>query len=44
MYQRPEITLLFKARRRVERDELDFEALIPVLDGADRACCGTRFS
>jgi hypothetical protein len=43
-YQQPEITLLFKARRRFERDELDFEAVIqcsklPIVPG-----CGTPSS
>jgi len=36
-YQRPELTLLFKARRRWERDEGDFEAVLPLLDPSDRA-------
>jgi hypothetical protein len=35
--QRPEITLLFKARRRWEKDEADFEAMVPLLDQTDRA-------
>ena len=35
--QRPEIGLLFKARRRVERDEEDFAAVVPELADADRA-------
>jgi hypothetical protein len=35
-YQRPEITLLFKARRRWENDELDFAAIVPGLEPADR--------
>jgi Aminoglycoside-2''-adenylyltransferase len=35
-YQRPEITLLFKARRRWDKDELDFEALVPTLATSDR--------
>ncbi len=35
-YQRPEITLLFKARRLWEKDELDFAAVIPTLDTLDR--------
>ncbi len=35
--QRPEITLLFKARRRWEKDELDFAAVVPELDASDRA-------
>lgn len=34
--QRPEITLLFKARRRAPRDELDFAAVMPRLPDADR--------
>jgi hypothetical protein len=36
-YQRPEITLLFKARRRSAKDEEDFAAVIPRLDPSDRA-------
>jgi aminoglycoside-2''-adenylyltransferase len=36
-YQRPEITLLFKARRRWEKDELDFAAIVPNIDPSDRA-------
>jgi len=36
-FQRPEITLLFKARRRWEKDEADFAAIIPGLAPADRA-------
>ncbi len=36
-YQRPEITLLFKARRRWEKDEVDFAAVVPQLDASDRA-------
>jgi len=36
-YQRPEISLLFKARRRWEKDEADFAAVVPVLEPADRA-------
>jgi hypothetical protein len=36
-YQRPEITLLFKARRRWERDEADFAAVVPRLEPAGRA-------
>jgi len=36
-YQRSEVTLLFKARRRWEKDELDFAAVLPQLDPADRA-------
>ncbi len=35
--QRPEIGLLFKARRRVARDEEDFGAVVPTLSEADRA-------
>jgi len=35
-YQRPEISLLYKARRRVERDERDFEAVLPLLTDVDR--------
>jgi len=35
-YQRPEITLLFKARRRWEKDEADFAAVIPTLEPSDR--------
>jgi hypothetical protein len=37
LYQRPEVTLLFKARRRWEKDEADFDAVVPVLEPADRA-------
>jgi len=36
-YQRPEITLLFKARRRWEKDEADFAAVVPELAASDRA-------
>ena len=36
-YQRPEITLLFKARRRWDKDEADLAAILPVLPLADRA-------
>jgi hypothetical protein len=36
-YQRPEVTLLYKARRRAEKDEADFEAVVPWLPAADRA-------
>jgi len=35
--QRPEIGLLFKARRRAPRDEQDFTAVVPTLSEADRA-------
>lgn len=35
-YQRPEITLLFKARRRWDKDEADFAAVVPALEPADR--------
>jgi hypothetical protein len=35
--QRPEIGLLFKARRRVERDEQDFAAVVPTLSDDERA-------
>lgn len=35
--QRPEIGLLFKARRRVPRDEEDFAAVVPLLLATDRA-------
>jgi hypothetical protein len=35
-YQRPEVTLLFKARRRFEKDESDFTAVAPGLHAADR--------
>jgi hypothetical protein len=35
--QRPEIGLLFKARRRAPRDEEDFAAVVPRLSHADRA-------
>jgi len=35
--QRPEIGLLFKARRRAERDEEDFAAVVPVLSETDRS-------
>jgi hypothetical protein len=35
--QRPEIGLLFKARRRAERDEQDFAAVVPVLAPEDRS-------
>ena len=36
-YQRPEVSLLFKSRRRSEKDELDFSAVLPALDPDDRA-------
>lgn len=36
-YQRPEITLLFKARRRWEKDEADFSAIAPQLAVTERA-------
>ena len=36
-YQRPEITLLYKARRREEKDEQDFERIVPLLSAEDRA-------
>jgi hypothetical protein len=36
-YQRPEITLLFKARRRSEKDEADFGSVAPLLGEADRS-------
>jgi hypothetical protein len=36
-YQRPEITLLFKARRRSVKDEGDFDAVVPMLAPQDRA-------
>jgi hypothetical protein len=36
-YVRPEVTLLFKAREPRERDETDFEALLPTLDERARA-------
>ncbi len=35
--QRPEIGLLFKARRRAPRDEEDFAAVVPTLSAQDRA-------
>jgi hypothetical protein len=35
-YVRPELTLLFKSRHRRERDEVDFEAALPLLDAAAR--------
>ena len=35
--QRPEIGLLFKARRRFPRDEEDFAAVLPTLSATDRA-------
>src|SRR3954451_9761500 len=35
--QRPEIGLLFKARRRAPRDEEDFAAVVPTLTSEDRA-------
>lgn len=36
-YQRPEITLLFKSRRRWDKDESDFDAVVPGLEPSDRA-------
>jgi hypothetical protein len=36
-YQRPEIALLFKARRRAPRDEEDFAAVVPLLPPRQRA-------
>jgi hypothetical protein len=35
-YQRPEISLLFKSRRRSQKDEGDFSAVIPLLGESDR--------
>ncbi len=35
-YQRPEITLLFKSRRRSEKDDSDFDAVVPLLDQPTR--------
>jgi hypothetical protein len=35
-YQRPEVTLLYKARRRLEKDEADFAAVLPGLADGDR--------
>ena len=34
--QRPEVTLLYKARRRLEKDEADFAAVVPRLEREDR--------
>jgi hypothetical protein len=36
-FQRPEITLLFKSRRRSAKDEADFTAVVPRLESSDRA-------
>jgi hypothetical protein len=36
-YQRPEVTLLYKARRRAAKDEADFAAVVPRLEPANRA-------
>jgi hypothetical protein len=35
-YLRPELTLLFKARKPRERDETDFDAVLPLLDATAR--------
>jgi hypothetical protein len=35
-YLRPEIVLAFKARRVVRSDDADFDAIIPLLNGARR--------
>ena len=36
-FQRPEIALLFKARRRAARDEQDFAAIVPGLSSDERS-------
>jgi hypothetical protein len=36
-FQRPEVTLLYKARQRRAKDEADFAAVAPRLPDADRA-------
>jgi hypothetical protein len=36
-YQRPEVALLFKAKHTREKDQRDFDELVPLLDGAARA-------
>jgi hypothetical protein len=36
-YQQPEIALLFKAKHTREKDQLDFESVLPLLDGEARA-------
>jgi hypothetical protein len=36
-YVRPELTLLFKSRHLRERDEIDFEAVLPALDATARS-------
>ena len=43
-YQCPAITLLFKARRRWEKDEADFTAVEPFLDPTDRAWLGSAMA
>lgn len=36
LYQRPEVTLLYKARHRRAKDEADFAAVLPLLPESDR--------
>ena len=36
-YQQPEIALLFKAKHRREKDQADFDAVLPLLDSDARA-------
>ena len=36
-YQRPEIALLFKAKHTREKDQADFDAVLPLLDPDARA-------
>jgi hypothetical protein len=36
-YQRPEVALLFKAKHTREKDQRDFDAIVPLLDDAARA-------
>jgi hypothetical protein len=36
-YQRPEVTLLYKAKHRRAKDEADFAAVVPLLAMSDRA-------
>jgi hypothetical protein len=43
-YQRPEVTLLYKSRRRSAKDEADFAAVGPTLAAADRAWLRTAIA
>jgi hypothetical protein len=35
-YQRPEVTLLYKAKHRKRKDEADLDAVVPLLSDAER--------